>query len=86
MTLQHIWETFEKAKNGFAGQGLLLSDIINTVKKAITSTTAIPCRDTLHLSPPKHPREPLGSLRVNVPVSLNTPVFLAGNPISPKEL
>jgi len=78
---QHIREAFRRAKEGFGGRGLLLSDMVDIVKDTIASLPRLfICIDALDESPDKHRRELLGSLREIVRVSPNTRVFLTGRP------
>ena len=78
---EHIREAFRRSKGKFGGQGLLLPDTVDILKKTITSLPRVfICIDALDESPPKHRRELLESLREVVRVSSNTRVFLTGRP------
>ena len=77
----HIREAFQKAKKKFGGQGLLLPDMVDILKKTITSLAGVfICIDALDESPPKNRRELLESLREIIRASSNTRVFLTGRP------
>ena len=78
---EHIREAFQKAKKNFGGQGLLLPDMVDILKKTITSLPRVfICIDALDESPPKHRRELLESLREIIRASSSTRVFLTGRP------
>ena len=78
---QHIREAFQKAKKEFGGRGLLLAEMLDILKKAITSLPRVfVCIDALDESPPKQRRELLESLREMIQVSSSTRVFLTGRP------
>ena len=78
---EHIREAFRKAKGKFGGQSLLLPDMVDILKKTITSLPRVfICIDALDESPPKHRRELLESLREIIRVSSSTRVFLTGRP------
>jgi len=74
-------KAFRKAKREFGGRGLLLPDMVDILKKAITSLPRVfICVDALDESTPKHRRELLESMREILRVSPNTRVFLTGRP------
>ena len=76
---EHIREAFQKAKKKFGGQGLLLPEMVDILKKTITSLQRVYiCIDALDESPPKHRRELLESLREIIRASSCTRVFLTG--------
>ena len=76
---EHMREAFKKAKKRFGGQSLLLPDMVDILKKTISSLPRVfICIDALDESLPKHQRELLGSLREIIHVSSNTRVFLTG--------
>ena len=78
---EHIRETFKEAKKKFGGQSLLLPDMVDILKKTITSLPRVfICIDALDESPPKHRRELLESLREIIRASSSTRVFLTGRP------
>ena len=78
---QHMREAFQRAKKEFGGRGLLLSDMVEIVKKTVAFVPRLfICIDALDESPSKHRRELLGSLQEIVRVSPNTRVFLTGRP------
>ena len=78
---EYIREAFEKAKTEFGGRGLRLPDIVETLKRAITSLPRIfICVDALDECAAKHRRELLDSLREIVRVSPNMRVFLTARP------
>ena len=61
---EHIREVFEKAKDGFGGRGLLLPDMVDILKKTITSLPRLfVCIDALDEATPKHRRGLLESLQ-----------------------
>ena len=78
---RHIREAFQRAKKEFGGRGLLLPDMVEIVKKTITSLPRLfICVDALDESPSKHRLELLESLQEIVWGSPNTRVFLTGRP------
>jgi len=78
---RHIREAFQRAKKEFGGRGLLLPDMVEIVKKTITSLPRLfICIDALDESPSKHRRELLESVQEIVRVSPGTRVFLTGRP------
>ena len=78
---EHIRRAFQKAKKEFGGRGLLLSDMVDILKKTITSLSRLfICVDALDEASPKHRREFIESLREIVRVSPNTRVFLTERP------
>ena len=78
---EHIREAFRKAKKKFGGQSLLLPDMVDILKKIITSLPRVfICIDALDESSPKHRRELLESLREIISASSSTRVFLTGRP------
>jgi len=77
----HVREAFQKAKKEFGGRGLLLSDMIEILKKVIAALPRLfICIDALDESTAKHRRELLESLRETVRVSPNARIFLTGRP------
>ena len=78
---EHIREAFRKAKKEFGGRCLRLPDLVEIMKKAVTSLPQVfICIDALDECTPKHRRELLKSLREIVRVSANTRLFLTGRP------
>ena len=78
---EHIREAFQKAKKEFGGRGLRLPDLVEIMKKVVTSLPRVfICVDALDESTPKHRQELLESLREIVRVSGNTRIFLTGRP------
>ena len=78
---QHIREAFRKAKREFGGRGLLLPDMVEVLKKTITSLPRLfICIDAVDECTPKHRRDILDSMQEIVRVSSNTRVFLTGRP------
>ena len=78
---EHIREAFQKAKKEFGGRGLLLPDMVDILKKTITSLPRLSvCIDALDEATPKHRRELLESLQEILQVSANTQIFLTGRP------
>jgi len=78
---QHIREAFQKAKREFGGRGLLLPDMVEILKKTITSLPRLfMCIDAVDECTPKHRRDILESIQEIVRVSPNTRVFLTGRP------
>ena len=76
---EHIREAFQQAKKKFGGQNLLLPEMVDILKKTITSLPQVfICIDALDESPPKHRRELLESLREIIRASSSTRVFLTG--------
>ena len=76
---EHIREAFLKAKKKFGGQSLLLPDMVDILKKTITSQPRVfICIDALDESHPKHRWELLESLREMIRASSSTRVFLTG--------
>ena len=77
----HMREAFRKAKKEFGGRGLLLPDIIDILKKVITSLPRVfICIDGLDESTAKCRRELLESMQEIVRVSPNARIFLTGRP------
>jgi len=78
---QHIREAFQKAKREFGGRGLLLPDMVEILKKTITSLPRLfICIDAVDECTPRHRRDILESIQEIVRVSPNTRVFLTGRP------
>jgi len=78
---EHIRKAFQKAREEFGGRGLLLSDMVEILKKTVTALPRLYiCIDALDESTPKHRRELLESLRDIAGVSPNTRLFLTGRP------
>jgi len=74
-------EAFKKAKKEFGGRGLQLQDMLNIVKKTITSLRRLfICIDALDECTPKNRRELIESLREIVRVLPGARVFLTGRP------
>ena len=74
-------ESFKKAKKEFGGRGLQLPDMLNILKKIITSLPRLfICIDALDECAPKHRRELFESLREIVRVLPGARVFLTGRP------
>ena len=74
-------EAFQNAKKEFGGRGLLLPDMVDMLKKTITSLPRLfICIDALDECTQKHRRELLESLRQIVRGSPGTRVFLTGRP------
>ena len=80
-TPEHIREAFQKAKREFGGRGLRLSEMIEILKKAITSLHRIfVCIDALDELAPRYRLELLESLQEMVRISSNMRVLLTGRP------
>ena len=78
---KHTREAFRKAKKEFGGRGLRLLDMIDILKKAITSLPRMfICIDGLDECTPKHRRDLMESLQEIVRVSPGARVFLTGRP------
>ena len=78
---QHIREAFQKAKREFGGRGLLLPDMVEILKKTITSLQRVfICIDAVDECTPRHRRDILESIQEIVRMSPNTRVFLTGRP------
>ena len=78
---EHIREAFQKTRKEFGGRGLRLPDMVEILKRTITSLGRIfVCIDALDESAPKYRRELLESLREIIRVSPNMRVFLTGRP------
>ena len=76
---RQLREAFQRAKKEFGGRGLLLPDMVEIVKKTITSLPRLfICVDALDESPEKNRRELLESVQEIVRVSPNTRLFLTG--------
>jgi len=74
-------EAFRKAKKEFGGRGLQLPDMLNMLKKTITSLRRLfVCIDALDECTPKNRRELIESLREIVRVFPGARVFLTGRP------
>jgi len=74
-------EAFKKAKKEFGGRGLQLPDMLNILKKTITSLRRLfICIDALDECTPKHRWELIESLREIVRVLPGARVFLTGRP------
>ena len=77
----HIRRAFQKAKKEFGGRGLLLPDMLDMLKKEITSQPRVYiCIDALDECTPKYRRELIESLREIVRVSPGARVLLTGRP------
>ena len=78
---EHTREAFQEAKKEFGGRGLRLPDMVDVLKKAITSLPRLfICIDALDECAPKHRRELMESLRQIVRISPGTRIFLTGRP------
>ena len=78
---EHTRKAFQGAKKEFGGRGLQLPDMVNTLKKTISSLPRLfICIDALDECTPKHRRELIGSLRDIIRVSPGARVFLTGRP------
>ena len=78
---EHTRKAFQKAKKEFGGQCLQLPDMVNMLKKTITSLRRLfICIDGLDECAPKHRRELIKSLREIVRVSPHARAFLTGRP------
>ena len=78
---EHVWKAFQNAKKEFGSRGLRLPDMVDILKKTITSFSRLfICIDALDECAAKHRRELLNSIREIVSVSPNTRVFLTGRP------
>jgi len=78
---RHIQEAFRKAKREFGGRGLLLPDMVEILKKTITSIPRVfICIDAVDECAPKHRRDLLGSMQEIVRASSSTRVFFTGRP------
>ena len=76
---EHIREAFQKTRREFGGRGLRLPDMVEILKKTITSLQRIfVCIDALDESAPKQRRELLESLQEIVRVSPNMRILLTG--------
>jgi len=83
----HIREAFRKAKNEFGGRGLRVPDLVEILKKVVTSFPLVAiCVDALDESAPLHRWELLESLREIVLASGNTRIFLTGRPYIEDEI
>jgi len=84
---EHTREAFQEAKKEFGGRGLRLPDMVDALKKAISSLPRLfICIDALDECAPKHRRELIESLRLIVRVSPGTRVFLTGRPHIDEEI
>ena len=80
---KHTREAFQKAKKEFGGRGLRLLDMIDILKKAITSLPRLfICIDGLDECTTKHRRDLMESLQEIVRVSPGPRVFLTGRQCS----
>ena len=78
---KHTREAFQKAKKEFGGRGLRLPDMIDILKKAISSLPRMfICIDGLDECTPKYRRDLMKSLREIVRVSPGARIFLTGRP------
>ena len=76
---EYIREAFQEAKREFGGRGLRVPDIVEILKKAITSLSRVfICIDALDECTAKNRRELLESLREIVGMSPNIRVFVTG--------
>ena len=77
----HIREAFQKAKNERGGRGLQLPDMVEILKRTITSLPRVfICIDALDECTPRHRQALLESLQDIVGVSPNIRVFLTARP------
>ena len=80
-------EAFRKAKKDLGGLGLRLTDMVDLLKKTITSLPRLfICIDALDECTQKHRRELIDSLREIVRMSPGARVFLTGRPHIDDEL
>ena len=78
---EHARDAFRKAKTNFGGQGLRLLDVVDILKKTITSLPRLfICIDALDECTPKHRLELIKSLREIVRESPGARVFLTRRP------
>ena len=78
---EHIREAFQKAKKEFGSRGPRLSEMLEILKKELTSLRRIfICIDALDESAPKYRLEFLESLQEMVRVSPNMRILLTGRP------
>jgi len=78
---EHMREAFQKAKKLFSGCSPPLIDVVENLKRTITSSKQVfICLDALDESPLKHRRKLLESLSEIVRMSPNTRLFLTGRP------
>ena len=76
---EDIQEAFQRDKGEFGGRGLLLRDMVEILKKTVTSLERIfVCIDALDELAPRHRRGLLESLQEIVRVSPNMRIFLTG--------
>ena len=84
---EYIRKAFQKAKNEFGGHGLLLPDLVDFMKKPISSLQRVfICIDGLDGSTPNHRRELLESLQEIVRVPAGARMFLTGRPLIRDEI
>ena len=84
---EHTQEAFRKAKKDLGGLGLRLTDMVDLLKKTITSLPRLfICIDALDECTQKHRRELIDSLREVVRMSPGARVFLTGRPHIDDEL
>jgi len=78
---EHTREAFREAKREFGGRGLRLPDMVDLLKKTITSLPRLfICIDALDECAAKHRRELLESLQQIIRVSPGARVFFTGRP------
>jgi len=78
---RNIRQAFRKAKREFGGRGLLLPNMVEILKKSITSLPRLfICIDAVDECTSKHRRGILESIQEIVRVSSNARVFLTGRP------
>jgi len=78
---KHIREAFKKAKKELGGRGLQLPEMLNILKKTITSLPRLfICINALDECTPKHRLELIKSLREILRVLPGARVFLTGRP------
>ena len=78
---EHTREAFQEAKKEFGGRGLRLPNMLDILKKTITSLPRLfICIDGLDECTSKHRRELIESLREIVRVCPGARIFLTGRP------
>jgi len=84
---KHTREAFKKAGKEFGGRGLQLPEMVDILKKTMTSLQRLfICIDALDECTPKHRRELIESLREIVRVLPGARVFLTGRPYIDDEI
>ena len=78
---EHTRKAFQEAKKEFGGRGPRLPDMVDMLKKAMTSLPRLfICIDALDECIPKNRRELIESLREIIQVSSGARVFITGRP------